>query len=586
MAKRLTTMLLVLALCLALMPAQSFAVSAPKKAVVKDLGLTGKYVTNYDGYGMVQTGTGKYLLIDTSGKVLHEASSRMEYDAVSDLFLLDGIKDDPGYYRLSDDTLVLSRAALQENVRAFLQENYPMGELVQLETRNLKPFTDGYAANQYRAVYSDAGETRSYEFFVLINASGLVVYCTPLIAFTSGGGYPLRYFLGYCGEGLVTFKSEFQDPSGVMAVYEAGYKDLGGEDVMVFAVSSPREYQDDPGVTLLEAAKFADCSPFESGMASASYNDGTSRLLDHNGKMSAALPYNRIGTFLGNYAPVYTPDAVGYIDTAGNLLIPMEYMDAAGGNGEIFTVCKDGLWGIVDADNKAIVPFEYSAMSSPALGAVYAVKDGKVYAITFEDVKEDDTLTPWGTKKVSAVFKDVPEGAWYERYLQAAYENGIVGGKGNGIYDPQDNLKHGEIMVMVTRLHEMATGEKFQPAPNPTDHWARAYCDYCKAEGIIDGRFDNKLEDKVTRAEMAYYFANALEDRYYGDDADVSLSDIATEEYGAEILKLAKSDVVTGYDVEGQTAKEFRPAKLVTRAEAAVFVTNILGLIGPTGGVY
>ncbi|MCR4724552.1 MAG: WG repeat-containing protein, partial [Clostridia bacterium] len=488
MAKRITTIVLALALCLALVPAQSFAVSAPKQAVIKDLGLAGEYVSNYDGYGMVKAEAGKYLLIDTAGKVIHEASARMEYDSVSGLFLMDSIKDDPGYYRLSDETPVLSRMQLEQNVKAFLQENYPMGEIFKLETRILQPFSDGYAANRYRAVYVDEDGTRSYEFSVLIDASGLVVYCTPLIAYTSGGGYPLKYFLGSCGEGLVTFKSEFLDPSGVMAVYEAGYKDLSGEDVMVFAVSSPREYQDDPGVTLLEAAKYADCAPFEGGLASASYSDGTSRLLDHNGKMSAPLPYNRIGAFSGNYAPVFTPNAAGYVDTAGKLLIPMEYMDAAGGNGEIFTVCKDGLWGIVDADNKEIVPFEYSAMSAPALGAVYAVKDGEVYVITFEDAKEDDTLTPWGTKKVSAVFKDVPDGAWYERYLQAAYENGIVGGKGNGIYDPQGNLKHGEIMVMVTRLHEMATGEKFQPAPNPTDHWARAYCDYCKAEGIIDGR--------------------------------------------------------------------------------------------------
>ena len=575
--KRLITILLALVLCLALMPAQGFAVSAPK---VKDLGLKGKYVSNYDGYGMVQTEAGKYLLIDTSGKVIHEASTWMHYDEASGLFLVNG----EGYYRIHDGVLALSKTKLEENVKAFLQENYPMGEIFQLETRILQSFSDGYATNMYCVVYIDEDGLHSYEFYVLIDASGLVVYCTPLIAYTSGGGFPLKYFLGSCGEGLVTFRSEYQDPSGVMAVYEAGYKDLSGEDVMVFAVSSPREYLDEPDVTLLEAANYAYCAPFEGGMASASYSDGTSRLLDHNGKMGEALPYDRIGSFSGNCAPVFTPNAVGYIDTAGNILIPLEYLDATGCDGEVFTVCKDGLWGIVDVNDKEIVPFEYSSMSAPVKGAVYAVKDGEVCLIMFED--KDDVLTPQGTKKVSALFKDVPEGAWYETFLQTAYDNGIVGGKGNGIYDPQGSLKHGEIMVMVTQLHAAMKGEKFEPAPDPTDHWARTYCEYCKAEGIIDGRFDSKLDEKVTRAEMAYYFAHTLRDDYYPDKADVSLSDIATEEYGGDILKLAKADVVTGYDVKGQTAKAFRPANLVTRAEATVFIRNILGLIGPTGGVY
>ncbi|MBR3718258.1 MAG: S-layer homology domain-containing protein, partial [Firmicutes bacterium] len=228
----------------------------------------------------------------------------------------------------------------------------------------------------------------------------------------------------------------------------------------------------------------------------------------------------------------------------------------------------------------------YDFMSSPELGIIYACKGNKAYIIRFEDATPEEELTPWGTPRVSSIFKDVPAGAWYETYLQAAYENGIVGGKGSGRYDPSGNLKHGEIMVMVTQLHALAKGEKFQPAPNPTDHWARAYCDYCKAEGIIDSRFDNKLDAKVTRAEMAYYFAHALRDDYYLEEEDVSLMDIATEEYGGDILKLAKAGIVTGYDVKGQTAKEFRPHNLVTRAEAAVFVTNLLGAIGPTGGVY
>ena len=140
-------------------------------------------------------------------------------------------------------------------------------------------------------------------------------------------------------------------------------------------------------------------------------------------------------------------------------------------------------------------------------------------------------------------------------------------------------------MVMVTNLHALQKGEKFTPAPNPTAHWADAYKDYCKSEGIIDGRFDASLDLAVTREEMAYYFANTLPGSYYKNKLDVTFADMAESAYQDEIYRLAKADIVGGYKVEGLDVKEFRPGNLVTRAEAAVFISNILAAIGSNGPV-
>ena len=73
---------------------------------------------------------------------------------------------------------------------------------------------------------------------------------------------------------------------------------------------------------------------------------------------------------------------------------------------------------------------------------------------------------------------------------------------------------------------------------------------------------------------MAFYFAHALTEDAYLDKKAAALSDIGGHVFAADIEKLAKANIVGGYK-DGT----FRPAALVTRAEASVFVSNILDAI-------
>ena len=130
-------------------------------------------------------------------------------------------------------------------------------------------------------------------------------------------------------------------------------------------------------------------------------------------------------------------------------------------------------------------------------------------------------------------------------------------------------------MVMVANLHAKQKGESVPIVQG--GHWASSFRDYCKAEGIIDDRFDGSLDISVTREEMAYYFANALTAESYKNKLDVELNDIAGSPYETEIRRLAAADIVGGVG-EGKYA----PAASVTRAQAAVFVSNILDAMNVT----
>ena len=195
----------------------------------------------------------------------------------------------------------------------------------------------------------------------------------------------------------------------------------------------------------------------------------------------------------------------------------------------------------------------------------YLPYDGTLYIKCFIKVTETkpvDTGLP---------FTDVAASDWFCNFLKPAYESGIVGGTTATTYSPAGQLTHGQIMVMVANLHSKQKEDGFKGSAVAGDHWAASFRDYCKAEGMIDDRFDEVLDKPVTRAEMAYYFANTLTAESYKNKKDVSLNDIAEENCKAEIEKLVAADIVGGYS-DGT----FRPANLVTRAEAAVFVSNIL----------
>ncbi len=191
--------------------------------------------------------------------------------------------------------------------------------------------------------------------------------------------------------------------------------------------------------------------------------------------------------------------------------------------------------------------------------------------VTFGD--EKPAADPDAAKKVENIFKDVPANAWYKNFLQKAYDNNIVGGTSKDAYTPNGNLNHGQIMVMAANLHSKQKGDKydFQANKKAGSPWYQAYEDYCKAEGIIDNRFDGKETQNVSREEMAYYFANTLTDASYKNKMQASFVDVAGSEYKAEIQKLANADIVGGMG-EGKYA----PDALVTRAQASVFISNIL----------
>ena len=186
---------------------------------------------------------------------------------------------------------------------------------------------------------------------------------------------------------------------------------------------------------------------------------------------------------------------------------------------------------------------------------------------------------------VTAVFSDVNEDDWFVQkpFLQNAYDSGIITGFPDGTYQPTGYLTHAQTMVMVANLHSRQKQDNydFQANKKEGDPWYQVFEDYCVAEGIVPaetfgegGPFEGQENEKVTRGQMAFYFASALTPESYKEKMEPNLSDIEGYIFQNEIERLAKADIVGGYP-DGT----FLPDKLVTRAEAAVYISNTLDAI-------
>lgn len=104
------------------------------------------------------------------------------------------------------------------------------------------------------------------------------------------------------------------------------------------------------------------------------------------------------------------------------------------------------------------------------------------------------------------VFKDVNENDWFSGYASAAYEAGFAKGDDNGNFNPELNITRQEMAVMAVRAFGIIKeGECDFSDKSDIAQWAETAVASASNSGIITGR-DNNLfmpQNNATRAEAA-----------------------------------------------------------------------------------
>lgn len=170
----------------------------------------------------------------------------------------------------------------------------------------------------------------------------------------------------------------------------------------------------------------------------------------------------------------------------------------------------------------------------------------------------------------SGQFKDVSASHWAAPSVRACYEYNLMNGSG-GKFNLNGNLTVAEALVMADRIHQIyATGANTLKNGSP---WYQPYVDYAIENGLIaEGDFSD-YNAPITRADMAYIFANALplSELPARNDID-SLPDVKVgDKHATEIFLLYRAGVLTGSGALGT----FYPNNTITRAEAAAILSRI-----------
>ncbi len=188
----------------------------------------------------------------------------------------------------------------------------------------------------------------------------------------------------------------------------------------------------------------------------------------------------------------------------------------------------------------------------------------KSVTITVKPEKQGDAVTPTPTPK--------PD----EPLINTEYTKPYASGYDDGTFLPDNNITRAELASMIARLingDDIPDGAYDSSFPDvPDNAWYNKYVGYLEAYDVISGYEDNtyRPENQVTRGELAAVITRAQ--KYDIISADGMFTDVTDADWAKDyITTLATLGIVSGY-----TNGTFAPYSPLTRAEAVTMINNVL----------
>ena len=176
------------------------------------------------------------------------------------------------------------------------------------------------------------------------------------------------------------------------------------------------------------------------------------------------------------------------------------------------------------------------------------------------------------------MFSDVSENKWYYDYVLDAANLGIINGRGDGIFAPEEDVTRGDFAVMLTNMLGVKNMPSVENNPFADVNEDKYYSDaiaYCYKEGYIGGYPDGtfKPEQSITRQEAAKIMAEAMEltevsDELFNDDAKIG-------GWASEFVYQCRAAGIFGGDAD---TGNFRPTDAISRAETAKIMVEAYNL--------
>jgi len=192
------------------------------------------------------------------------------------------------------------------------------------------------------------------------------------------------------------------------------------------------------------------------------------------------------------------------------------------------------------------------------------------------------TQLPQNTE-TKTVFKDINSNHWAAEAITKLYEMGIISGKGEGEYAPDDLVTRAEVAKLMCTSAKINEEEVTIGTFTDVDsqHWAMGYIEAAFANKLVTGIGNGKYapEDCTTREDMAVFCYRLLKiinpenyDTVYAKE-DLNFSDSnEIADYALEaVAAMSKLGIING-----KGNNKFDPKAYCTRAEAAKIFYGVL----------
>ena len=174
------------------------------------------------------------------------------------------------------------------------------------------------------------------------------------------------------------------------------------------------------------------------------------------------------------------------------------------------------------------------------------------------------------------LFQDVAAGAaWAGEAVSALYEKGVIKGRTETEFAPNDSITREEFTTLVVNMCGLeATAAKQLFADVPAEAWFAPYVTAAYENGLVSGidaeRFGAGMN--ITRQDMAVIIARAISAAEGSQSSFADRAEIA--EYAVDAVGYLAANGV----INGKADNRFCPADFATRAEAAQMIYKAMRL--------
>ena len=222
---------------------------------------------------------------------------------------------------------------------------------------------------------------------------------------------------------------------------------------------------------------------------------------------------------------------------------------------------------------KDVGPHEHQLMDKANISCHYSECTicGELFNVVDHTFK-DGKCTVCGHPEMINPFEDVKKDAWYHDEIVEAVYTGIINGKSDTIFAPDDLLTYAEAVKLAACMSQVyLNGNVTLTSGTP---WYQPYVDYCRINNITTKDYDYNAN--VTRAGYIEIFANALPDSAFEDINNIpdgSILDVKDNApYTIYVYKMYRAGILTGVDA----LHHCKPEDNIKRSEVAAIISRMM----------